>query len=351
MIRSAIGFAVRRTYLATRYNLLPRLGHEIMRRREPNRLISQWPEGDIPLGPRVCVFVHWDGAGDVRPHVLHQVQSLADEGVSVVFVTNAGRLTPDAMERLKTVCTGIMIRQNVGYDFGAWREGLQRLNLPRANTEMVLIANDSVYGPLRPLDALLAQIDFKQADVWGCTDSWQHRYHLQSYFMAFSPAVIASPAWRTFWDGVRPTWSKNWLIRLYEIGLTQSLIKAGFRCRAIWSYQKLIPDIDPEMLIDYKEGGPNMADPAVQVRQKHARRLRGGIVQRIPLNPTSDLWRQLLQAGFPFLKRELLRDNPSFVADVAEWRDVVAANRGGASPAALAAIELDLQRTLKNKAP
>ena len=351
MIRSLTKAAIRRTYLATRYNLLPRIGHEIMRRRDPRRLITQWPEGVIPLGPKVCVYVHWDGAGDVRPHVLHQVQSLVDEGVSVVFVTNAGRLLPEAMARLQPICAGIMIRQNVGYDFGAWREGIERLQLPRPDTEMVIIANDSVYGPIRPLDALLAHIDFKQADVWGCTDSWQHRYHLQSYFMAFSPAVVGSEAWKRFWAGVTPTWSKNWLIRLYEIGLTQGLIKAGFRGRAIWSYQKLIQDIDPEMLMDHKEGGPNLADPAVQVRQKHARRLRGGIVQRIPLNPTSDLWRQLLHAGFPFLKRELLRDNPSFVADVADWRTVVAGYRGGAIPAALAAIELDLQRTLKNKAP
>ncbi len=351
MAGSLVRSAMRRTYLGVRYHIVPRIGHALTHRRSPHRLISQWPEGTIPLGPNVCVFVHWDGGGDVRDHVLHQVTQLAESGLSVVFVTNSGRLLPAAMERLKPVCAGIMIRQNVGYDFGAWREGIERLALPRDNTAMVVIANDSVYGPLRSLDGLFAHVDFTQADVWGCTESWQHRYHLQSYLIAFGPAVVRSEAWRLFWAGVRPTWSKNWLIRLYEVGLTQTLLSAGFRCRAIWPYAALCQDIEPDLLRNHKEGGPNLADPVIAVRQDQARRIRAGVVQQIALNPTSDLWRQLLQARYPFMKRELLRSNPTFVPDVAEWREVACTDPAVLLPGAMATIELDLQRTLKNKAP
>ena len=110
MIRTTLGRLTRRAYLGTRYVLLPALGHEIMRRRRPQRMLSQWPEGTIPLGPRVCVFVHWDRGGEVRDHVLHQVRALADAGVSVVFVTNSGFLRADATERLQAVCAGIIVR-------------------------------------------------------------------------------------------------------------------------------------------------------------------------------------------------------------------------------------------------
>ena len=106
-------------------------------------------------------------------------------------------------------------------------------------------------------------------------------------------------------------------------------------------------DIDPDLLTDFEEGGPNLADAVVRSRQHHARRIRAHVVDRTPLNPTSDLWRQLMVAGFPFIKRELLRDNPTHIPDVAEWRDVAAAH----SATHLAAIERDLQRTLKNRAP
>ena len=69
--------------------------------------------------------------------------------------------------------------------------------------------------------------------------------------------------------------------------------------------------------------------------------------RRVALNPTSDFWRQLLDAGFPFLKRELLRLNPGKVGDLADWREVVRANSG----ADLDAIERDLQRVMRNRAP
>jgi hypothetical protein len=349
MVRGLIWNSLHRGFSLVRYSVLPRIGHEIMRHRSVNQMVSRWPDGEIPLGPRVCVFAHWDGAGDVRPHVMHQVRSLAAAGLSVVFVTNARFLRPEVQEALKLVCAGIIIRRNVGYDFGAWREGLAQLDLPRANTAMVVIANDSVYGPLRSLNELFASIDFDAADAWGCTDTWQSRYHLQSYLMAFSPRVVGSEAWRRFWAGVVPTWSKTWLIRLYEIGLTQALLKAGFSCRAIWPYKTLIQDIDLALLRDRDKDdeGPNMNDPIVQARRKHVLRLREAVAGRTPLNPTSDLWRQLLMARFPFIKRELLRDNPTEVPDVVEWREVAA----NVSETSLAPIERDLQRTLRNRAP
>jgi len=334
-------------YRFVRYEALPSIGHVLTSGRSPRRLLHQWPAGQVPVGPKVCVYVHWDGAGDVRPHVMHHVRSLAQAGLSIVFVTNSGLLRPAAMAALQQFCAGVLIRANAGYDFGAWREGFEVLQLPRPDTEMVVIANDSVYGPFGPIEDLLNTIDFQQADVWGCTESWQNRYHLQSYLMAFSPSVVASDAWRKFWTTVRPTWAKSWLVRLYEIGLTQTLLKAGFTCRAIWPYESLVRDLDPVLLVDHPEGGPNLADPTIRVRQYHTRHIRNTAVMRVPLNPTSDLWRQLIQARFPFIKRELLRANPTHVPDVAEWRDVVAAH----SAMELAAIERDLQRTLKNRTP
>lgn len=347
MTNSILRQLLRPSYRYVRYELLPSIGHLAMSRRSPHRLLSRWPEGEMALGPKVCVYVHWDGAGEVRDHVLHHLRSLAEAGLSIVFVTNSGFLRPAAMAALQAVCAGVLIRSNVGYDFGAWREGFEILQLPRPDTEMVVMANDSVYGPMRPLHDLIDTFDFTQADIWGCTESWQTRYHLQSYLMAFSPRVVASDAWRAFWSTVRPTWSKMWLVRLYEIGLTQTLLKAGFTCRAIWPYQRLVNDLDPELLIDHTEGGPNLADPTVRVRQYHTRHIRNLSVARLPLNPTSDLWRQLLKTQFPFIKRELLRDNPTHVPDVAEWWDVARAQFS----ANLQPIERDLQRTLKDRTP
>jgi hypothetical protein len=55
----------------------------------------------------------------------------------------------------------------------------------------------------------------------------------------------------------------------------------------------------------------------------------------------------LLAGGFPFLKRELLRSNPTGIADVGAWLDIVRA----ASPVEADVILRDLTRSLRNLAP
>jgi lipopolysaccharide biosynthesis protein len=325
----------------------PRLSVVASIGRDADQLIGPPPPADLPLGPKVALFVHFDPAGAVRDHVLQYVGALRTAGYSVAFVTNSGQLRPEARAALEPLCVAILVRRNIGYDFGAMREGVMRLGLPRADTEQVLIANDSVYGPLRPLADILGRMDFATADVWGCTESWQLRYHLQSYCLAFGPRALRHPVWQSFWNSVRPVQSKDWIIRRYEVGLTQVLLRAGLSCRALWPYADLVKLVDPAWLALSDEDAARAGDPIVVMRKNHARYIRDSAVLRRPLNPTSDLWRQLLVSGFPFLKRELLRSNPTNVNDVTDWREVVSAEVGLDTTM----IDRDLQRSLKNVAP
>lgn len=258
--------------------------------RSPQQLVSGWPDKQAALGPRVVLFAHFDPAGVVREHTLGYVTELAANGFSVVFVSNSRQLQSGAVVRLRRLCAAILVRRNVGYDFGAWREALEWLGLPRPNTEMLVLANDSVYGPLHPLRETMERIQVGEAQVWGLTESWQIGYHLQSYFLAFGPSVLHSAAWRRFWSAVRPAPSKQWVIRHFEVGLTRAMVRAGFTCKAVWDCRDLC---------------------CVAGRKPPS-----------ACNPTSDFWRQLLRIRFPFIKRELLRDNPTRVPDVGDWRAV-----------------------------
>ena len=249
------------------------------------------------MRPDVAVFCHYDRAGLVRPDTLRFLGELQAAGFSVVVVSNSGLKQPDV---LSSVADHVLTRRNIGLDFCAWRMAMRRLDLPRTGTRRILLVNDSVYGPLVPLAPLLAQMDPDQADLWGMTDSEELGWHLQSYFLLAGPALIHSDLWRRFWRGVVPLPLKRWMIARYEIGLSRLVTKAGFQARALFPY------------------AARVADGAVR-------------------NPALGAWRELLAAGFPFLKRELLRDNPTQEPDLALWRELVAPDR-------VAEIERDLAR-------
>lgn len=313
--------------------------------RRSRQVLHIWPDRAIEVDESVALFIHFDKRGRVGDHVLAYVRALCNNGFSVIFVSNSGRGNHDSFLPLRTLCRAIVIRRNVGYDFGAIREILSLFGLPRCNTQRLLIANDSVYGPLTNLEPMLARADFAKADIWGATESWQHRYHLQSYFLLVGPKVMAHPAWASFWQQVRPVSSKQWVVSNYEIGLTQKLLNAGLKCKPLWTYNDLIDRVVNES-VDH-ELKVSEHDPMMQMRLAANRRLRKAIAHRAPLNPTADLWRQLLQAGFPFLKVELIRKNPTDVPDVADWHYIVA-SIPGADPEI---IERDLKQNIRNRSP
>jgi hypothetical protein len=318
--------------------------------RPARQIVDVWPKGAITLGPKIVLFMHFDRRGNIRPQLLDYMRELKEAGRSVVLVSNARRLKPAAMAAAQAHCVALIVRRNVGYDFGAWRDAIDFLKLPREETEEVILANDSVFGPLLPLADTLRRINYTKADVWGLTDSWQVRYHLQSFFIAFGSVALRSEAFAKFWRSVRPVPAKTYVIDAYEVGVTQAMIKGGLSCAAIWRYETLIKMVNREeleRLLGEEQSEAGKADPVQSARKKQALRIRDRVGRRVALNPTADLWRQLLQSGFPFIKRELLRDNPGRVEDVGDWVDVVREELA-ADPEP---ILLDLRTMLKGGAP
>jgi len=300
--------------------------------------------GQMSLGRRACVFAHFDAAGQVRAHTRDYLLALREVGYGIVFVTNAGALAPESAAWLEGQCHQVLVRRNLGYDFGAFRDGILALETELAGLDSLLIANDSVYGPLHPLADIQARQNFVTADVWSMTDSWQHRFHLQSYFVAFGPMALCSRAFLDFWRGVRNLRSKWAAVRFYELRMTQHYQRAGLRCAAMWDYVGLVEamlDLDaaPE-----PEEKPALMDAALRVVARfvarHAQR-------RVALNPTSDMWLVLLERGYPFIKRELLRDNPGNAPDLQLWHRIARQS----APEAYRHIIEDMKRTIRGVSP
>lgn len=255
-------------------------------------------------GGKVAVFAHFDRDGHVHDYVLYYLAALGRAGFAIVFVSNAPRLDAAAVDRLLPHVAMVLHRRNVGYDFAAYKQGLAVLG-GLTHYAQVLLANDSVYGPFFDLSPLLHRCDAR-ADVWGITDSREHGYHLQSYFLLFRPTALASPALAAFWRSVRPVRSRQWVIRHYEVGLTQALRQAGLRCAALFPCDTVIAS------------RLAAADPPL------TERWRAAIQAGRPVNVMHLGWDHLITAmGCPFVKRELLMYNPLKVPHTARWPQVI----------------------------
>ena len=176
----------------------------------------------------LSVLVHFDPHGEAAPHVLRHAQALASVSDSLIIVSTA-ELTSNARAALENIGTVIQ-RENVGYDFYSWRAGL--LSTDWDEYSRIVLANDSVVGPLRPMPEILREMERRDVDMWGATLSREIRTHVQSFFMAFNKRVISSPFFRAFWSGMLPLSDRKEVILRYEIGLSHLLTTAGFRLGA-----------------------------------------------------------------------------------------------------------------------
>jgi lipopolysaccharide biosynthesis protein len=275
---------------------------------------------ELSAARKVAVFVHFDAEGRLHDFVAEYLRQLVEAGFAVVFVSNSPALPQATIEQLLPACALILRRANLGHDFGAFKDGIAQIPALE-RIDALLLANDSVYGPFQPLQGIIARMD-QGADVWGITDSLERRFHLQSYFLLFNRTALRAPTFSQFWSRLRAVKSKSWTIAKYEVGLTQALAGAGLRCRALFPYRSAAEAV----LAAVREGGrePRKADDPAWWR--FVRRIRAAVTGGVPLNSMHYFWDYLVERmGCPFMKRELLRDNPMRIPYVGCWREVVAA--------------------------
>lgn len=269
---------------------------------------------------RLCVFAHYDCLRRVDEHVFHHLKALQTLGTDVVFVTSSGGLHETDCQRLLAICNKVILRDNFGYDFGSFRAGLMEMTRDRAYEQFILV-NDSVYGPFHDLSRIFDSMSQRPADIWSITDSYEHEYHLQSYFIVFNRRTWERQLFREFWTKFLHIKSKRGAIHLYEIGLSRVAKKAGLVldawCDTARVYEIVLKGAAAKLASATKE------TPLDEIEKRRLTQLMD-VSLGAPCNITHMYWDYLIRDfGCPYLKVELLRNNPLRVLNIAFYRDLL----------------------------
>jgi lipopolysaccharide biosynthesis protein len=251
--------------------------------------------------------------------VVDQVAALAEAGRRVTFITNSARIAPRDADRLRPYVREVVHRRNFGHDFGAYKDGIARLGDLREVDSLVLM-NDSCFGPFGGLARVEAAALASGADLFGITESWSIRYHLQTYYIWIGAAALRSAAFRAFWRGLLASQPRSMVIANGEIAFTQKLLRAGFTARALCPYAEVAA-------LARQAADRRLADGSglLAFERNHLEALVGAVLAGADLNPTHSFWDVLLtECGSPFVKRELLRHNPLRIPGVSQWERLLA---------------------------
>ena len=226
-------------------------------------------------GRPVCLFSSYDGESIVREGVYHYLRQLEMAGFDTVFISTSAAISELDLKKLAGCCIRIINRENRGYDFYSWKVGLEAYPQYHEHSGL-LLANDSVSGPLFDFGDTITRLENHDADIVGMTDSFRYYPHLQSYFIYCKRPVVLSKEFINFFDQVKVIQLKSAVVRKYEVGFAQMLGKR-FQFAALYPLENMLDQIK---YLGYSERD---------------------------VDPTHRLWKSLItELKFPFLKRNLL---------------------------------------------
>lgn len=289
-------------------------------RRPQSDPILRIEDGADPMpGARaVAVFVQYSRDGALTAMVRRQLATYRELGFAVVLVSNSPVFPEDSWQAARGIAALVIHRRNSGLDFGAWKDlvPVARARWPEADD--LLLANDSVLGPIRPVQPYLDAMRAGGPGFYGMLESIQGGPHMQSWFLlAHGPKAVADLT--GFLAAMRLSRSKWTIVQRGELRLARAMREAGNRVAAMFGYARLV---DIALGVPAERAYLDRALPGL-LEGDDRDALRALLMDR-PLNPSQHLWRVLSgPAGCPFIKTELVRRNPGQLPEVENWPALV----------------------------
>lgn len=149
---------------------------------------------------RLALYVFFEKKGVLHDYMEFYLKSLKEIAKDILVIAN-GRLSHESRDKLKNLDIDFLCRENKGFDFSAWRAGLEYKgwDTVRSYDELIL-CNCSCYGPIFPFSEMFSCMNERDCDFWGINrqpDKLEKYFipgdpksqmilHIQSYFYVFS---------------------------------------------------------------------------------------------------------------------------------------------------------------------
>ena len=140
---------------------------------------------------RLCIFSFYDQDGYVAAYVPYLLENLSKCVDRLLVIVN-GRIDQSGQRILERFTTEILIRENTGYDAGAYKYAQVKALPENAldQYEEVVLCNDTFFGPLKNFETIFSHMDQRDCDFWGLNGYFDVMFsHIQSYFLVFRKRI------------------------------------------------------------------------------------------------------------------------------------------------------------------
>jgi len=141
---------------------------------------------------RICIFSFYDSEGHADEYIRVLLREMMPCIRRLVVVVN-GNISGISMVLFREFTEEIYIRENKGYDAGAFKHGLVSIlgTDELKEYEEVILCNDTFFGPFKPFAEIFGDMEEKDCDFWGLNGFFGTVFaHIQSYFLVFRKSIL-----------------------------------------------------------------------------------------------------------------------------------------------------------------
>lgn len=187
---------------------------------------------------RICIYLTYDKQKIIDKYIGYMLKELKTCVSYLVVVCNETEIV-QGKEILKEYADDIFYRDNIGFDAGGFKDALCHFigwNKVWQYDELVLV-NDSMFGPFRPMKEIFLKMDEKPVDFWGLTKHGEYNgkegkhiiEHLQSFFLVIRSSLLHSHVLKKYWEDMPYYSSFQETIQKYEICFTRFFAELGYK--------------------------------------------------------------------------------------------------------------------------
>ncbi len=202
--------------------------------------------GDRNVGRHVVLYLIYQPGGLLESNY-SAINGFLSQGSEVLIVSN-GELEVSDLERLKSVTWRVIVRENIGYDFGGYRCGLNYLKSTNCNFESINLINDSIWFPIVPESNIFLQLQNAVIDFGGPVSLPDHKFEgadlVLSYWLTIKSGLYNSEVFWRYWRKYVPTENKTLTVKLGERGLSRQMNKDGRDIAGVFTLEKFMMAIE-----------------------------------------------------------------------------------------------------------
>lgn len=264
----------------------------------------------------IVIYVHYSSQNIVSEREKQTLLALQNIGFQTCLVMNVNKKGPTigySLEKNRQFFDVLCLRKNFGYDLGAYRDILEFLkSQTKLQCKQVYFMNNSVIWFPEMIKTYFEELRVLEADVVAASVSKQYVGHIQTYLFGAGTesGILAIQDWLF---SIKNWRLKRTIVARGELG-TNGILTSDLRV-ATFPSDSLVKVSALKKLTDKSSAIENRASlETLQRLQRNQEFAFSGI----PVNPSHSSWLENLEAGFPGIKIDLIKNNPTGIQDYSD---------------------------------